>query len=379
MERDTQESLSVDKPDFPCPAGHSNAGAHRWIKEILIQILPAACQDNATFPNIDTLLAKVGGLQPSTRIAILRASVERLPWHRANSDSWKDENYKRGAVLYELVCHLYKRNLPYTENDICEILRFSRHGCGHGNDVTPPVDILLAYVRKHGVTVNLIDALRAFLTGLKTVSSAQAWHLKRKAAVILLLDLNDPPGKGAKACWSDGLRQSLLSLPAAESRRWQDLILRVSVHDQVRMPRAWARTAHQFLAELGTDRVVARLREWFPEPRQGVLFPVQTGGSHLLKHFVWVLESIPGEHETKPECDELVRRLAFMDWKPRERAVKFQIAAASYLAARPPAVARVALLHLAANTTGNMKGESRIKKIAQDFIAKRRPQEQAVG
>jgi len=280
--------------------------------------------------------------------------------------SWTEPSrllYQRGTVLYELVCHLYQRKLPYSELDICEILELSRHHCGHGGDVTPPFDILLAHARKHGISAELLGAARSFLAGLKRVKSSKAWHLKRKGAMLLLLDPGRPDGTGASACWSDHFRRGLLALPPYELRRWQDLVLTMSVNDLKQMPKVWRHTAQKFVAELAAEHVVSRLTEWWPDASQRNYWPIQTGGSHLLKHFVWLLETLPEAHPAKPACDELVQRLVLLNWKPPEQAVKFRIAAALYLAARPPTVAWKPLQSLAAKEDR----EGHIRRIVHDF------------
>ena len=350
-------------PDFPFADDHPNAEAHRWVSRNLSEVM-AALEADAYPRDFGPLLTRAELLPPACRVAVLRASIERLPWYREHSASWKDVNAKRGTFLYELVCHLYNRKLPYTESDICEILRLSRHSCGHGSDVAPPFDILLAHARRNGITAELLDAVRAFLAGLKGVKSSKAWHLKRKGALLLLLDPRQPTGKRAPACWSDRFRQVLLALPPDELRHWQSLVLEMKISEQRRMPQGWRCIAQKFLAEHGVEHVVARLSDWWPGDGERSCWPIQTGGSHLLKHLVWLLEAVPEAHAAKPTCDELVRRLAFLDWKPAGPATKFQIAAAWYLAARPTAVAWEPLLRLAA-VPGDSEG--RIRGIVHDF------------
>src|SRR5215813_6737700 len=118
-------------PDFPHEDCHPNADAHRWLEQHLSELLPMLRTDTV-FPDISPLLTRVGALPSSFQIALLKASIERLPWYREQSMSWSDANGRRGTVLYEFVCQLYQRKLPYSERDICEILRLSRHECGHG-------------------------------------------------------------------------------------------------------------------------------------------------------------------------------------------------------------------------------------------------------
>lgn len=207
----------------------------------------------------------------------------------------------------------------------------------------------------------MLGAARSFIAGLKGVTSSKAWHLKRKAAILLLLDLGRPDGKGAQACWSDHFRRGLLALSPDELRHWQGLVLAMNASEQRQSPKVWRYTAQKFLNDLGVEHVVSRLSAWWPEA--GHCWPIQTGGSHLLKHLVWLLEVVPEAHPGKPACDDLVQRLVPLDWKPPEQAVKFRVAAALYLAARPPSVAWKPLQCLAAKPDR----ENRIREIVHGF------------
>lgn len=97
-------------PDFPYGDSHPNADAHCWLKQRLCE---------------GTVVCNISSLTPSRQIAVLKASIERLPWYReqfmmlyreqsekdpqTGLQSWNEPRrllYERGTVLYELVCHL---------------------------------------------------------------------------------------------------------------------------------------------------------------------------------------------------------------------------------------------------------------------------------
>jgi hypothetical protein len=292
----------------------------------------------------ESVLAQVRAQPQAFQIAILRSCLERLPRYRQQyrPDEYRYPGYAAASVLYGIACALYRRRLPYTEADVCDLLRFSKHGCGHGGDVTPPFDLALAYARRHDVTPTLLAALNVFADGLTGLTSIQARTLQRKARLLLLLDPNPPPGQ--KPCWSDRFRAGLAALPPEEQRAWRRLVAQINVNDLNAPPRHWPASVEQQVAELGAVTVLARLEEWWPAAKPGAVVPIQTAGSHLLKYFVWLLAALPDP----AAGDDLVRRLSALDWKPRERADKVMLAAAHYLAARPPDVAWPALQRLAA-------------------------------
>jgi hypothetical protein len=211
--------------------------------------------------------------------------------------------------------------------------------------VTPPFDIAINYARANGITPELFRALGDFMNGLKRVISSQASHLKRKAGLLFVLD---PETTGPrKSCWSDRFRTGLLTLAPEEQARWRQLVLHMAVNDVYVLPKVWRPEATRFVRGLGPELVVRRLSAWWPDPKENAVWPIQAGGSHLLKHFVWLLSIITAEvPEWEPKCVELVGRLSALDWKPRERAEKVMIAAAFYLRSLPPEVSWPALKRL---------------------------------
>lgn len=284
---------------------------------------------------------------PSFQIEVLKACLERMNWHRQQrAGDYHSPHYTVGSLLYEAACALYKRKLPFSQDDICEILNLSSHACGHGCDVTPPFEIALAYARKNGVTSELLSAVKVFMNSLKGVASSQVSHLKRKAGLLLILDAESESGK--KACWSDRFRAGLMTIPADEQAKWRQLVLEMHVNDVQFVPKAWKAQATKFLESLGQSLVLERLSAWWPDSHEKPVWPIQTGGSHLLKYFIWLLGLIAPAQALNSQRTELVSRLSLLDWKPRERAQKVMIAAATYLIEFPPEVSWEALRRIGA-------------------------------
>lgn len=356
---------------FAVPADHPDREAHEWLDAFLgsLDWDPAAPPWQWERRVHDLIPARLEGLAPRFQVALLKACLERMPWHRGqpSSDETGWAHYKAGAALYGIACTLYRRKLPYSGRDVCDVLNLSRHGCGHGCDVSPPFDLALAHARKHGVSAELLAAVRGFLDGLKGVGSTQAARLKRKGGLLLVLDAE--AGAKTKPCWSDRFRAGLPALPPEEQARWRGLVLTMTANDLYAVPKAWRPEATKFLEALGPARVVERLAAWWPDPRAKAVWPLQTGGSHLLKHFIWLLDLIPPASDAKAKGTGLVVRLAEVDWKPRERAQKVVIAAAAYLAGHPPAVSWPALQRLAAWSAAMPDGArgGKIPELLQDY------------
>jgi hypothetical protein len=314
-------------------------------------------------------LAKLDEQPRAFQIGVLKACLERMLWHRRqrSSEDGLSTDYYIGSVLYNLACALYARRLPYSEEDICQILRLSRHGCGHGGDVTPPFDIAVEYARANGISAGLFSALRDFMDGLKGVGSAQVRHLKRKGGLLFVLDAESTGTR--KSCWSDRFRAGLLTLPAEEQATWRQLVLNMTINDAYELPKVWRRDASRFVAIVSPEVVLQRLSTWWPDPKVRIVWSIQTGGSHLLKYFLWLLSVLAAGSELGPNCVELVCRLSELDWKPRERAQKVMIAAAFYLRSFPPEVSWLALKRLARWSSlapGGRKGD-KIREVLQTY------------
>jgi hypothetical protein len=339
----------------------SETDAQRWLDDALSQVDP-----EPTAAATDALCQRIRGEAPAFQIALLKACVERLPALRAHAREDR-QAYAIGCVLYGAACELYGDRLPYRERDVCDLLRTAHHDCGHGGDVYPPFDAAVEHVRRFGITGELIDAVRAYVERMKGISSARAGHLKRRAGLFFLLD--SEIRKGEPRCWSHRVRTGLVKVHPDERVRWHGLFLDISLVEQPRMPKTWRKTSERFIGELGIDRVLTRFEEWWPDATQAT-WPLQSGGSQLLRHWVWMLDVIRDAAPTATaRCDELALRLAALDWKPRERAKKVLVALADSLVQRPPDVAWSALQRLRAWSVDVKRSDWEPNRIA-DAVAR---------
>jgi len=346
-------------------ADHPNDAAHRWLDGLLATFdwtgRPAPEWGDPAVSG--AIQSRLKATDPEFQIEVLLACVERMAGY--NQARMKEPghptHYAVGALLYGIAVSLYRRPLPYTEAQLCALLRRSKHLCGHGCDVTPPFDLALAYARRSGMSAELLAALRVFIDGLKGLASSQTKALISRANLVFIMDFRPLQGQGR--CWSERVRAGLPALPDAERALWQGLILRMSINLLPSAPKTWQQAAAAFIRDLGPALVVERLGAWWPDPAAADCWPLTPAGSHLLKHFVWLLGCVPAAAAETERATSLVCRLSGLDWKPRECGQKVMIAAADYLTRFPPAVSWPALQRLHA-WSGSAPDGDREGKIA---------------
>ena len=326
---------------FSVANDHPNCEAQQWLADRISCLDLVAGIKNVwkhDLPN--PVLTAVDEQDPGVQISLLKACLERMNWHAAqpsDAEGIKDAHFYVGSLLYRTVCTLYQRDLPYSEHDICGILTLSQHSCGHGSDVGPPFEIALAHARKNGISDELLAALRTYLGGLKGTRSIQANQIKRKVNLLLVLE-SGFEGK-ARPCWSDRFRKGLALVSQEEQQKWRELVVSMTVQDAPTTPKKWHRRAKRFLDDVSAAPVIERLSAWWPDPRESTIWPIQTGGSHLLKYFIGLLSLIREAGTRTAECDSLVCQLSEIGWKPRDRGQKVILAAVHYLLRCPPEVA----------------------------------------
>ena len=306
------------------------------------------------------LAQEAATLPPAVQIGVLRECVRRMP--SLKSDDYHSPEYAAGSVLYDIACLLYAQKLPYTEDDVCALLEASEHTCGHGGDVTPPLDIAHAYLRKHGFSERIVGAVRVYLANLRGVGSSRANSAKRRAAIMLLADPTELPH--AESGWTAYFRSLLRDLPGNERRAWQRFILAMKANDVYVQPVSWRKSSNELLTAVSPRGALARAAGWIRVGDNAALRVIKTGGSHTLKHLVWLLAAIGEDQALRTSCDELVADLAKTDWTPKERATKFMKAAAYYLVERPPDVAWSALNALSA---WNGDADEKLRGIIQRY------------
>jgi hypothetical protein len=340
---DFQDAVS----QFTIASDHPHREAQQWLSKFLKR-LDWTTLRNPSLWGYQSDEAR--SLPSKMQIAVLKSCIERMVWLRARqktidaSGSDKDFriNYDVGAVVYGIANDLFRSPLPFSERDVCEILESMRHDCGHGGDVAPPFDLALAHARKHHLSARLLKSLKVYVDELGNLNSAQARGVKRKAELLFAVD--DSYGK--KRCWSDRFRQGLRELPERELQIWRAMIVQMDAKEFARNPREWLGKVPGFIEALGAKRILGCLSAWWPNPTETPVCPLQTAGSYILQHLVWLLGAVAKEKKHAKACDKLVIQLSELDWKPRERAQKVMVVAARYLETRPPEVSWTAIQRL---------------------------------
>jgi len=302
--------------------------APSWV-DALLESLP---RDNAS------VLSDIAALPKDLQIAVLRECVKRMPMLR------EEKQHASGSALYTVACHLYSRKLPFEESDVCALLATSRHGCGHGSDVSPPLDIAQSWMQRNGYSEPIMRATREFIGSLRGVGSAQANFAKRRSAIMLLAEPSE--AEGSEGGWSKHFRAVLRAMTATERAEWQRIIFNMKANDVYTPPAVWKKHARRLLSGLGHNVTLEHIQRWILIPADPAFATVRTGGSHVLKHLVWLIDESSLDPDSLLVCDGLATRLTAIDWSPTDRASKFMIAVANYLKGRPPEVAWEPLQHL---------------------------------
>jgi hypothetical protein len=321
------------------PRHPDNGEAQKWLSAFLKRLDWASIENPSLwgFKSDET-----GELPLKLQIGLLKSCLElmvRLREQRKNEPSteWgKDQHvrYDIGGVVYGIAIDLFRRPLPFSERDICGILETARHDCGHGGDVTPPFDLALNYAREHDLSVGLLAALRVYVDGLKGLQSIIVQGVKRKAALVFTLDNK----RGKQCCWSQRFRDGVSELPQSQQKKWRAMVLQMDAAEFGRNEKHWKAKVPQFIETFGAKYILVCLSAWWPSPVRAPVCPIETGGSYLLQHFVWLLDVIAQQKRYAPRADSLIVQLSKLDWKPRERGQKVVVAAARYLERRPPVV-----------------------------------------
>lgn len=305
-----------------------NTEARRWLEDSLFR-------DGR--PRLATAKAieLVKSQSPAFQVAILLDCVQRLPMLR---QAWSDrEVFRMGEQLYAVASKLYDPRLPFQEADLCNLLRNSQHECGHGCDVQAPLDLAMSYLADHDASHELLSAVAAYSDRLKGIGSIQAQTIKRKVSILLLLDCSGTLGTRTKNAWSRCFTNDVEVMQADERRSWKSLVLSFKLNERVELPNTFRKVAQKFNSDVGEEQMLSRMERWWPVA--GSVCRLDTGGSHLLKHLVWLLETVNGESAIKPRCHQLVCRLSDVEWKPKQPAAKVVCAAANYLKTVPRSIA----------------------------------------
>jgi hypothetical protein len=181
-------------------------------------------------------------------------------------------------------------------------------------------------MRRNGYSPALADAIQEFIANLPPAIAITVKELHRAADLLsVLLPPATPNPRVRLRPWIDSVAEHLTRLEPGELDHWRRLVLAMSISERHQVPKTWQRVAAPFLDEVGSTLAVERLRAWWPEPDTEI--SLKKSGAQLLKHFIWLLGSVPGR-----AGEELVCSLATMTWYPAAAPMAVLKPAAAYLA-----------------------------------------------
>ena len=247
--------------------------------------------------------ARLMDLAEEEQISLLKAAVALMPTYRGTTS----EDWATGSLLYAAAVQLYRAKPSVTEADLCEILAAADHDCGHGGDTQASLDLAIDYMLRRGYTPALGTAIAQLVANLPSSNAVQVQLLRRRANLLSVLTPWPAPANGKPMPWIDTVGHRIAELDEHEQSQWQRLVLQMKLAEQHRVSARWRKVASAFVEALGTDRVLGRLREFWPEPGSRVC--LERSGAQILKHFIWSLSVLPRE-----EGEPLACAVATMTW-----------------------------------------------------------------
>jgi hypothetical protein len=223
---------------------------------------------------------------------------------------------RRSFAWNELTTACYRAGVEVTQAEALTILHVAFHGCGHGQDVAPPVDLALSHFQSKPYSRDLFDALRAYRTGLGP-SYTVAQVLKGRLDLILWQDLDTPLANSA--CWTSRIRAAVRQMEPGEQARWRALFQAMRFNFQTGLPKAWERSARSALAGVTNERFCVRMGEWLKAETEPGQPQLSGSGSHVLKNLIWYATLVDS-----PQLDIGLTRLTSIPWKKPELAEKLK-------------------------------------------------------
>jgi hypothetical protein len=234
---------------------HRDGEARNWLSSFLKRLdwsslkSPSLCGFRAD--EVDTL-------PPKVQIALLKACLKvmvQLREQRPERGKGLRISLDIGGVVYGIAVDLFRRPLPFSERDVCEILETTRHGCGHGGDVVPPFDLALAYAREHRLSRKLLGALKVYVGGLRGLNTVKVQSVRRKAELLATLD----EARDAKRCWSERFCEGLSGLPESQQEDWRAMVVQMEAVEFGRSQENWKAKAPQVIEAMGARHILSCL------------------------------------------------------------------------------------------------------------------------
>src|SRR6266508_5517542 len=233
---------------------HALVNAHLDAQEKL-----SAAAGHLRAPNISQLKKLLSKPQ---LIALIKAVLGRIQWIQQNANELpRGREWQRH--LFALVERLYALKLPYTENDLRDLLRMTASLSG----VIPPygpVEQVIAFVREHALTQQLCAELRNLQASLReemSINQPMAQLLRQRLHMLLWHDEWD--ALDPKHCWSEEIRRTYRAMSGDRRAKWRALLYHIRGDAGTKPPASWSTEAELRLAQVGIEDVRDCFSAWF--------------------------------------------------------------------------------------------------------------------
>ena len=260
------------------------------------------------FRDFGTFKAFVEETPLAERVPLLLFAYERHLAPEPPNDSDGQKFFWRAAYRL-LIGHLLGARLEPTEAEACHILHYSSGIDSPQYPPLPPIDLAEKAFRHKPYSEDLFAAVRTYRAALGLVKSTRASTARGRLDLMLWHDVE----RHSRGCWTARIQRAMAAMKPEEAFQWQWILRNFSRGLWNSGGRQWAEEGRRRLAELGEDRFLERLDEWFvfaPGERLRLSKP----GSQMLCLLV-LYAGLTGASRSLP----ILRRLASVAWSQRER------------------------------------------------------------
>lgn len=293
---------------IPCPDGYllsassPLADAHHVLNTYLVQVEEKGWK--AAIKNVNAIRDK------RLKMRIWLALFDRLDWLYHNTTN---ETYAR--QLHDLTYSIEEWKLSPAEEELITALQRAGDLCGYVMPYTP-THHLMAYIKEHGHTKALADAIAGF--DAKVRKSEFKINQTRLQLLNSRLDMlawwNEWTPIDLKRCWSEQVRKEFREMQGSERESWRKLLHSIQGDEGVRPSASWMKHALSVAAE--TD-VPARLKQWFAPLRKGEKIKLSREGSFLLRSFIFLAGEL-----NDPDLKAMLADIAGVEFKPKANGSK---------------------------------------------------------
>lgn len=189
------------------------------------------------------------------------------------------------------------------------------------------------YVLENGWSVELVEALRAWIP---TLGNSATSHLYRAKAEWFLWFEDVAPIR-LEDCWGERVRQDLRAMQPEERKAWLGLLENSSFTITGEPPKKWLAAAEAAFPKIGHAEFRCRFLAWFQPFAAGEPLRLTVTGRNVLRLLMWTALLAKD-----PAVDRALAGFAGAQWKTKEcvqRAAQAEMAFSYVLAERSPETA----------------------------------------